>query len=606
MKSPMNSVPMTFTCLLALCLVSLPGSDIQAQKQTLSPAEKNFEFLWQAYDQNYALFKAKSIDWRALYNIYRPMVTAETKDDELWEILSRMLSHLNDNHVRLVSADPERYFGAGWLYDRFGPRGTTTLRATMRRRPVPDRYFREPLQESANKIFTYGWIEEGIGYLHFRGFGDTPGTTQAIDEIIRCFQDAKAILVDVRRNGGGDDRVGKLIADRFADCKRLYMTSRDRNGSRHDDFDPPHHFFVEPGGPRQFTKTVILLTNRLSISAAENFTLAMRILPHVTVVGDFTSGCFADAYDMKLPNGWEFTFSENLFLDHNGFCWEGIGVPPDIKVSCRYDETTEEKDRILETALALVRLAPLRLQDKSEGLRSTESLASMMEKEIATKGIEQALRRFEERRVGPKNGIYYIDYSEMTALARKCSTDHRPEIGGRIFSLIASLFPEDSRIYEDMGMEYLRQDRKEKARQAIKQAALMKRDRLRPPARQFDEYLSDLLILEMISGDSKTFLRRYDTLLEQFPGQVNEALLNELGYRFLRYDRQGDALQVFHWNAEKFPDSANVYDSLGEAYRRGGKRDLAIVNYEKSLRLNPKNTHGAEKLRQLREAMVLP
>lgn len=56
--------------------------------------------------------------------------------------------------------------------------------------------------------------------------------------IIQEFKDARAIIVDVRRNGGGDDRVGKLIADRFADRKRLYMTTQIRNGKEHNDVTP--------------------------------------------------------------------------------------------------------------------------------------------------------------------------------------------------------------------------------------------------------------------------------------------------------------------------------------------------------------------------------
>jgi carboxyl-terminal processing protease len=269
------------------------------------------------------LFKAKHIDWQALYNVYRPEVTPKTTDDELFTILSKMLGHLNDNHVRLTSTNPERYFGAGFLYDFFGESGYPAFRAIiMRKRPVPERYFKSPLKETGNGIFAYGWLDGKIGYFHFNGFNNLEISAEAIDEIMAEFKDATAMIVDVRRNGGGNDQVGKLIADRFADRKRLYMTTQERNGSKHDDFDPMKRFFVEPEGPIQFTKTVILLVNRLSISAAENFGLAMRILPHVTVVGDFTSGCFADNYGFRLPNGWNVSLSKNLFLDYNGFCWE--------------------------------------------------------------------------------------------------------------------------------------------------------------------------------------------------------------------------------------------------------------------------------------------
>jgi len=53
-------------------------------------------------------------------------------------------------------------------------------------------------------------------------------------------------------------------------------------------------------------------------------------------------------------------------------------------------------------------------------------------------------------------------------------------------------------------------------------------------------------------------------------------------------------------NTEAYPQSGNVYDSLGEAYLTDGRRELAIQNYEKSLQLDPKNANAVEKLKELK------
>ncbi len=208
--------------------------------------------------------------------------------------------------------------------------------------------------ESSDGIFSYGWLSDDIGYFHFSGFRGIEATTRTIDQLIHFFQDAQAMIIDVRRNGGGDDRVGKLIADRFADEKRLYMTTQKRNGVHHSDFDEKKYWYVEPNGPQQFTKRVILLTDRTSISAAENFTLAMRNLPHVTVIGDLTSGCFADVYTDRLPNGWQFGCSYKLFLDHTGFCWEGIGIPPDLFTPNELENLQSGQDNAVDLAISLL------------------------------------------------------------------------------------------------------------------------------------------------------------------------------------------------------------------------------------------------------------
>jgi tetratricopeptide (TPR) repeat protein len=59
------------------------------------------------------------------------------------------------------------------------------------------------------------------------------------------------------------------------------------------------------------------------------------------------------------------------------------------------------------------------------------------------------------------------------------------------------------------------------------------------------------------------------------------------------------AIQIFQLNVESYPDSANVYDSLGEAYANHGDRELAIKNYEKSVQLNPNNQGAKEALHRL-------
>jgi cytochrome c-type biogenesis protein CcmH/NrfG len=53
-------------------------------------------------------------------------------------------------------------------------------------------------------------------------------------------------------------------------------------------------------------------------------------------------------------------------------------------------------------------------------------------------------------------------------------------------------------------------------------------------------------------------------------------------------------------NVEAYPQSGNVYDSLGEAYMVNGEKELAIENYEKSLKLDPDNANAVEMLNKLR------
>ncbi|MBN1272743.1 MAG: tetratricopeptide repeat protein [Candidatus Aminicenantes bacterium] len=75
-----------------------------------------------------------------------------------------------------------------------------------------------------------------------------------------------------------------------------------------------------------------------------------------------------------------------------------------------------------------------------------------------------------------------------------------------------------------------------------------------------------------------------------------------LGYRFLYFLGKTDyAIEIFKLYREVFPQSANAYDSLAEAYMIEENWEQAIVNYKKALELNPDNKNAADKLKQLQQ-----
>ena len=85
-----------------------------------------------------------------------------------------------------------------------------------------------------------------------------------------------------------------------------------------------------------------------------------------------------------------------------------------------------------------------------------------------------------------------------------------------------------------------------------------------------------------------------------------EAQVNRLGYALLSEGRLEPAVAVLRLNAQAFPASANVHDSLGEAYAAAGDREAAIRSYERALEIDPKSASAAEALRKLRAAAAVP
>ena len=79
--------------------------------------------------------------------------------------------------------------------------------------------------------------------------------------------------------------------------------------------------------------------------------------------------------------------------------------------------------------------------------------------------------------------------------------------------------------------------------------------------------------------------------------KLSEDELNSWGYQLLEQNKKNEALQVFHLNTLLFPSSANVYDSYAETLEAMGNRKEAIINYKKSLELNPNNTNASAYLK---------
>lgn len=80
----------------------------------------------------------------------------------------------------------------------------------------------------------------------------------------------------------------------------------------------------------------------------------------------------------------------------------------------------------------------------------------------------------------------------------------------------------------------------------------------------------------------------------------SETRMNILGYQFLQSGKTKEAIELFKLNVLAYPESANTYDSLGEAYMTNGDKEAAIQNYNKSLQLDPNNKNAVEMLKRLK------
>jgi tetratricopeptide (TPR) repeat protein len=95
-------------------------------------------------------------------------------------------------------------------------------------------------------------------------------------------------------------------------------------------------------------------------------------------------------------------------------------------------------------------------------------------------------------------------------------------------------------------------------------------------------------------------ISQYRQMRRRYPAEFfNEGILNRLGYQQLAAHHTEEAIELFKLNVEMYPKGFNTYDSLGEAYMVHGERRMAVMNYRKSLAINPENTNALEMLKKI-------
>jgi tetratricopeptide (TPR) repeat protein len=80
---------------------------------------------------------------------------------------------------------------------------------------------------------------------------------------------------------------------------------------------------------------------------------------------------------------------------------------------------------------------------------------------------------------------------------------------------------------------------------------------------------------------------------------VSENRFNTLGYDYMNKDMFEEAIAILKLNVEFYPESANCYDSLAEAFMKSGNNEQAIINYKISLKLNPNNQNAISMIKIL-------
>lgn len=306
-------------------------------------ARGNFNALWTILDTHYCFFEERGIDWDSVYEVYSARIDDKTTYTGLYSVCADMLNTLEDGHVNLITPFATSYYKKWW----------SDYPQNYSERLVDEYYLH--FGGLTRGGLTYAMFPDSIGYMRYPSFAAGMSET-TLDWALLLLGQCHGLIIDVRDNGGGDISAVETWVRRFIDKRILAGYITHKNGPGHGDFSEPYAYYFDPAeeGRVRWTKPVVVLQNRSTFSAANNFVSVMRTLPQVTLVGDRTGGGSGMPFSSEIPVGWSVRFSASPVYDSQMRSTES-GCPPDIHVDLNIDSALVGVDTMLETALALLR-----------------------------------------------------------------------------------------------------------------------------------------------------------------------------------------------------------------------------------------------------------
>ena len=322
----------------------------------------NFDVFANTWAEQYGFFREKKVDWAQVVATNRARVSDTTSAEQLFDILSGMISPLEDAHSNLRAPAITKSFG--------GVRKSPSFLAGPEREQgyaLVTPHLTTPLHPFCEGRLEFGMLAPDVAYLRIRGFsgyaksggfeGGLVALEASLDTVFANASAWKGFVIDVRLNNGGADPYGIAIARRLTAVPySAYVKQARGDPADATKWTEEQPSVVQPSTRPSFRGPVVELIGVQSISAAETFTQAlMNRTPTVIRVGETTQGVFSDVLGRQLPNGWRFGLANERFVT-NGKSYDNVGIAPDVPVeSFTPAARASGKDAAVEKALAILK-----------------------------------------------------------------------------------------------------------------------------------------------------------------------------------------------------------------------------------------------------------
>lgn len=337
----------------------------------------NFDIFWHTFKENYAYSTIREVDWDKIYEIHRPLISENTTDVQLYGYIGEILDAIHDQHISLRVPDK---ISKAYMKIREVPEETKSGSkekakynyGTMRRMAqenIKKLYGQDKFKSYHKDLLMWGKLNDATGYIQINSMngysqdvniaekhnpskywqkhwaqvfkdieqgktlgeylrGELSGANTMIDSILREFSSTSNLIIDLRFNPGGTDQVAIDILSHFAEEEIKLFTKKIWTGTS-SSFQSD--VYLSPSG-EIFNGEVALLISPQTGSSAEAMTLGSLELSNMVRIGSSTMGIFSDVLQKRLPNGWRFGLSNEIYETSEDENYEYIGIPPSYEM----------------------------------------------------------------------------------------------------------------------------------------------------------------------------------------------------------------------------------------------------------------------------------
>ncbi len=497
--------------------------------------------------------KLESIEGVNVNDVYEMLIPYVARDNE-WQIKTMMPLYMVNarllNGVGIAGSDKEISIELIDGAENKSLEKFSTIPHLEFRKYMPYSYAEisdPPLYlQNTNKNYWFEYLPDSKT-LYFKYNVVLADNSESVSKLIKRMSEVveqneiEKFIIDVRNNGGGNNFTSVNFINFISNNPKINQRGK-----------------------------LFLIIDRKTFSAASFFTSGIENMTEAIIFGEPTGATpnhYGDAAALTLPNSG-LAVRLSTILWQNSFPWDSrVSTVPDIEVELSSDDYFNGKDPVLEKVLQY-NYDPGNVYDLTPGeLKVITGRYRYPGDEVLeiydnngkpamriTDGLESTFTDFIKTRLYP--------VSEKVFRSSIRGVEVQPDLLKGSY-LILKTNGKELRLERD--------------------------DNYKIPAELLNEgkYSEAVEIYKKLKAEGSN--RK----------SLNEIVINQLGYSLIGKKNYDAAIAMFKINIELYPNSANAYDSLGEAYMTAGNNTLAIENYKKSLELDPANENASNMIKQL-------